>query len=706
MKDLLLEFLKDILDEAPNPKIASSKGGPSKTKSKSTEPSLRPGESKEFPGYFHRGGGYYSKSADGQITHKNDDGTIVQLSAKEKREKNAAAQPQQPTSRRTTTTQQTRPSRVTSRTSRGREASRDATETAKMSEEEQEQLFGYLDNPRLRGFRAASLARLDAIAADRNLSPEQQKQLEDLNAGLREVLSLYSAGDLETARIIATQLHEEFKFFSNSTGRSFKTVIFGQRHRHIVGTGASSPTSTNLAGELVQIFDELGIDLRKAEEGDKRYKNEMSAASKGAPSGGFQAGFDRKDGKGKNARTIPADPVVRKLFSPLRNIPEEYHAVFGPVDPKTGHLLDNTGGKNSREYFSHSLESDTSLERITEVFRKYNIPRGVELVDAHRARMQEILDNWDNYTPEERQKMVQESFATLAVELFKMDPEGCSAILKNVAEQSLYQQELANNEEVYLPAAGTFPGADKLIRKGSGTKGERISGISVKWGKSGLVFGMPAQSNTLMMWHDDAFYAGMTDLRPGKEGHETGIRSDALEADSWNRLMNDSEYSTALPKEDREVLRKAFKAFETCVKNQKKGKKSSNLLIIDTWAQCTGENQSHMKIINEILERNMDKLTKLLGEENAGLLQKKPEAFPQLLAFHSALRTSNGLSNLSHNHQRVSRAGRDAPVEFESETEDGSPEYRYWHCQFRVGDLRGGGLICGFSREVRGASKE
>jgi hypothetical protein len=47
-----------------------------------------PKQSKEHPGYFHRGGGYYSKQADGEITHKSDAGALRKLTAKEKKEKN------------------------------------------------------------------------------------------------------------------------------------------------------------------------------------------------------------------------------------------------------------------------------------------------------------------------------------------------------------------------------------------------------------------------------------------------------------------------------------------------------------------------------------------------------------------------------------------------------------------------------------------
>jgi hypothetical protein len=52
-----------------------------------------PKPSQTHPGYYHRGGGYYSKQADGDITHKTDGGALRKLTAKEKADKNKTAAP-------------------------------------------------------------------------------------------------------------------------------------------------------------------------------------------------------------------------------------------------------------------------------------------------------------------------------------------------------------------------------------------------------------------------------------------------------------------------------------------------------------------------------------------------------------------------------------------------------------------------------------
>jgi hypothetical protein len=53
-----------------------------------TTSNRKEGESKDYPGYYHRGRGYYSTKPGGEITHKSDSGSIVKLNAKEKAKKN------------------------------------------------------------------------------------------------------------------------------------------------------------------------------------------------------------------------------------------------------------------------------------------------------------------------------------------------------------------------------------------------------------------------------------------------------------------------------------------------------------------------------------------------------------------------------------------------------------------------------------------
>ena len=71
--ELMLEMIYGFIEEAT-------------TQSKS-------GESKTHKGYFHRGGGYYSKQPDGEISHKKVGGSMKALTAKQKAEKNKTTKP-------------------------------------------------------------------------------------------------------------------------------------------------------------------------------------------------------------------------------------------------------------------------------------------------------------------------------------------------------------------------------------------------------------------------------------------------------------------------------------------------------------------------------------------------------------------------------------------------------------------------------------
>lgn len=74
MENILKELITEIMLLGEDTKKTSPK-----------KQQLKPGESPEHPGYYHRGGGYYSTTQGGQVTHKTDDsGKIVPLTSTEK----------------------------------------------------------------------------------------------------------------------------------------------------------------------------------------------------------------------------------------------------------------------------------------------------------------------------------------------------------------------------------------------------------------------------------------------------------------------------------------------------------------------------------------------------------------------------------------------------------------------------------------------
>jgi len=271
--------------------------------------------------------------------------------------------------------------------------------------------------------------------------------------------------------------------------------------------------------------------------------------------------------------------------------------------------------------------------------------------------------------------------------------------MKNLAEVNLYDQEIAAGKEVYLPAPGSFPAADKLVRTNAGTKGERVSGISVKYGKSGKVYGMPAQSSTITLFHPEQFYHEITTGRVGVAGYEIGVRADVLEKDKWKEIMNGSGHGSVLSKTEQEELRLAAIECANFVAKSKP-KKASNIDIRE--AVSNAENSVHAKEIHAILFGNPEdpkriaKLTKQFGQERISLLRKHPMAFPAMLAVDSAIVTGDGFPQLLHCHQEISEVERGSP-NFVQAVEPGSADLACWHQSWRSTDERGGGIIMGYN---------
>ena len=71
-------------------------------------------------------------------------------------------------------------------------------------------------------------------------------------------------------------------------------------------------------------------------------------------------------------------------------------------------------------------------------------------------------------------------------------------------------------------------------------------------------------------------------------------------------------------------------------------------------------------------------------------LEKQKKHLHELVLECSALKTSNGLSVIEHNHQLIDKNG------LHSETDEGTTNLKQWRFAFRGFDKRGGGLLSGF----------
>jgi len=562
----------------------------------------------------------------------------------------------------------------------------DAAKDRAIKDQKTEKLFGYVDRPTGRVIRRMSMYAFESTINDR-LSGDKKQQGKKLLSGIEELLDAHSRGDKRTVNRLVKELNSEFKFYSNASGTSFKTQAFGMGERHFLG-------KTALARDLVGIFESAGINVRAAEDQDRGFKKQLDASSK------------PKLGEKEEIHTYTQSPMTRRILGKFTQIADKHKQLYGPTDQKTGDLLDNTGGKSSREYLKHSVENNKSLSVTAELLRKSGFDKMANSMEAHAKRMEDIVTNWDKYTPEEREKAVAQSYADMAVQLhstkFGGDSEMCSAIMKNLAEINLYDQELAAGKEVYLPASGNFPAADKIVRIKGGNKAERIDSISVKFGKNGKVYGMPAQSSTIGLLHPDSFYHNLTGGRVGVSGYETGIRSDALDKKTWKRMMEESGYSKYITNKQQESLRLQFLQLQDVISKERgkiKPKVTTKTLVLmmKNNPAIKRERQRLQLFVNQL---DLNKLSEHTGDESTALMRRNPLSFASLLAAHASIITAKGYPDLLHCHQEITDADNDGSAErLEIGIDSGDSILRNWHPLFRDADERGGGLLLGFNRD-------
>jgi hypothetical protein len=684
MNQLLNEFIRRVVSEAPTDKLS-------------------PSDQAKKSGFKSIGAGYWSKTGQPPAQATTRDGfRLLTPDEQQRAEKELATQPpEQPPeqSPQTAVPSGTQAQQVPVKRS-PMQSPVGAVVRKTVEDIDLKKIFGFMDNVQAAKARVRNLMMLKALTQSDKLDAGSRSTAQKLYDDFTELLSLYTEYKTTRNRALmpdiaelAHNLQEKHKFFSNESGTSFKTLSFGIGYRHIFGNGSA------LSKNMVEIFNLVGIDLRKTQRGDKQLKNALFSAS--LPDMGQDvAGFDRVVGRGKNQRVIPGAPNVASIFKSLPFIPPEYHSLFGPTQGEPADIILNPNGKNAKLYFEHSVNNSTSLDATAKKLRENGMDGMADAIDRHKQRMVEVLKNFDNMKPANRKKAVQDSYAQMAVELHKRptgDPELCSSIMKNIAEINLYDQEIANGEEVYLPSHRSFPAADKLVRRKAGTKGERVSGISVKYGKSGKVYGMPAQSSTITLFHPDSFYHGITSGRPGIAGYELGVRADSLAKGNWRTLMQGSGHSKLFNRQEAEELRVLCEGAAKFIAT-KRGDRPSNIRIREVFGEA--EQSKYAKRIHKLLfgdgsKERMDRLTSILGTERVALLRNNPLAYASVLAIDSAIVTSGGFANLEHCHQQI--VADKEQVTFDQAVEPGSNKLECWHYTWRATDERGGGLIMGYN---------
>jgi len=435
----------------------------------------------------------------------------------------------------------------------------------------------------------------------------------------------------------------------------------------------------------------------------KRVKQSLTTAAK--PELESSADLYEKQ-KGKFTDEI-ANPELEKIFNtpPLDRIDnKKFQSIFCPI--VDGKPLVPSGGKNSKAYLEQSISENTSLDATIDVARKEvddgNLnPEFLSALEKHKENMQDVLKM--KIPSNEASQAVSDSYATLFTELHQADAEMAPAVLKQFAEMSLYDSELAKGDQAYLPKDGSFPAGDKLVisKAGKGST-ELVSFISVKYGKSGDVYGCPANASALQTLHPDEEKRDVLGSYIGQPGYTLAIKDELIENPAAyirenlkEQMKSDSSLKGLFSDGEIEEIGNVISEYKELV--DKFLEKNTGK---DRWAalQKYLNKNRNVKKLNDRLKKvaTQEKMAKLVGKANANSRfnnNLNPATFISALATTNQIRTSDGYKGVEHNKQYIDNG------KAKSSTVPGENNMDKWYLaprMYRTAGRNGGGIQLSF----------
>jgi hypothetical protein len=306
------------------------------------------------------------------------------------------------------------------------------------------------------------------------------------------------------------------------------------------------------------------------------------------------------------------------------------------------------------------------------------------------------------------------------VDLHNADEDVAGAIMKQLAENRLYEESLAKGDEVYLPSRGNFPAGDmiKVVRDEEGNSDlVGVSLVSCKFGKQQRTYGCPANAKAIQSVHPNpekrnnvGQYIGESDntlvlkdeLWRGDTDDETKEKTKSfvktyLDEIELGDLFNDDEldeYATILTEYANEIDN---------IKSELR--KNPTLMQRGNADKYWGEFSARLSKVEKVYSQRMgsimtpDKIEKLIGKNNVGNARNtRGEVSPAvaLCMINDAnnIRTSDGYG-LSHNKQYYDDNGNPT-----AKTDDGTAnpnDYSITYRMSRTAGRAGGGPQYSFS---------
>ena len=525
------------------------------------------------------------------------------------------------------------------------------------------------------------------------LDEQQQKLLDESLYHIEIVLS--EDATEEEKRESAQWLVDNAKFSTNENKNKAYLGAFGGLRKILsnMAKGGSKPTE-RLVAEMEKYVQLKEVNF-------SGIKKKLTSAAK--PDLGKENEFSPK-----------SNPKVDSFFRnhpQLSKVREGLWGLFG-VKGEDGKIK-MPSNKHSREYLQQSF-NNPALTRTIETARGFVEngdldPKYVAALEQHQQRLASITENYE-IPSEEAAKAIDDSYEQMVVELHEADSDAAGSVLKQLAENRLYEVELARGEEVYLPSNGSFPGGDKIKVDTL----ERVSLVSCKWGKTGRTYGCPANAKAVTSLHPNESKRNNQGQYLGEDGYTLLVNDDLIKGGTSSETQEKT--SNWMKETLREV---GLDGVFTEEKYNEISKITTEYLdfIEGVKAEIEGVTplEKYWQLFNEKIKDKEEEISKrlgdlvtdeeiaqLIGQNNVGNLKDtkgkiRPQNLLGAIEISNNIRTSDGYG-LEHNKQYYEKG----ESKFVTQTGTSNPDdYSITFRDKRTAGRSGGGVQLSFSGDSK-----
>ena len=479
-----------------------------------------------------------------------------------------------------------------------------------------------------------------------NLSDDKKTLVKD---SLDKVAIIYDDNSSPEQKKESAQWLVDNAGFSTNANRKKAYLNKLGGDRKIISGDAGTKKSADLVNKVSELVELKTFDAKSVKQG-------FTTAAK--PDLGNDNIVKPKD-DGRVADYFSNHPILQKIRGGL-------HGMYGVIgeDGK----IKMPSSEHSKDYLTQSF-NNPALQNTIDFAKKQvesgNVDGGVvTTLENHQNNLQNILENYE-IPSNEAQQAIADSYNDLMVGLHKSDSDIANSIMKQIAENNLYEQELANGEEVYLPSAGNFPAGDKI--KGGTT--ERVALVSCKFGKSGRIYGCPANSKTICELHQDESKRNNQGQYLGEGGHTLLINDNLIKGENKEetkektkgfikKTLTEVGLSNVFSDDEIDEISNISSDYMEEIDNIKKELDGMNLPDASSYWKEFGKRignieDKYKQRMGKVVTK--EKAKDLIGENNVpNLVQTggvKVESIMSAIEIANNIRTNDSLMELEHNKQ-------------------------------------------------------